>query len=127
MSKQKTVLIVDDEVAFLESAEIALKGQYLCRTARSGEECLQEVDKEKPDLILLDVMMSDIFDGLETAKKLKSQPATKGIPIILLTSVNQSVDIRSQMDDANFPREKWLDKPVKADVIKAEVEKLIGK
>ncbi len=126
MAIQKTVLLVDDDVDFLKANEMALGKTYRCQTARSGKECLAALLKTKPDLIVMDVMMEDLCDGLETAKKVKSGKETAGIPIIMLTSVNNSFDYRTQVGDDYFPRDKWLDKPVKPEVLLREVKALIG-
>ncbi len=126
MEPSKNVLIVDDDEDFLISTSTIIKGRYAVRTAKSGGECLSEVNVRRPDLIIMDVMMSDVTDGLETAKKLKGDEATRAIPIIMLTSVNDHFDIHSEVGNEYYPRDRWLDKPVDADTLLAAVEELIG-
>jgi CheY-like chemotaxis protein len=127
MSARKKVLVVDDDPDFIAIASSALKKEYDIVTATSGEECRAAALKEKPDAIVLDVVMADLTDGLETAKALKEDPATKAIPIVMLTSVNQSYDYRSQVDDSYFPRDRWLDKPVKPEVLLKTVGEVLKK
>lgn len=125
MAQEKTVLIVDDEADMREIVLEALKDQYRCLTANSGDRCLEIVKQTRPDLIVMDVMMNGLLDGLDTAKKLKDAPDTKAIPIIMLTGMNQSLDYQSQMAD-DFARDKWLDKPVNPKVLLEEVDKLLS-
>jgi CheY-like chemotaxis protein len=122
----KTVLVVDDDADLRQQMAAALGGRYEVVTAASGKECLQTVARKRPDCVVMDVMMDDLTDGLETAKKLKEDKATAAIPVILLTSVNKSYDYRSQADAGLFPHDKWLDKPVKAEKLLKEVAALIG-
>jgi CheY-like chemotaxis protein len=74
----------------------------------------------------MDVVMDNLLDGLETAKKLSKDAATKDIPIILLTSLNEYMDVNAIVDVGYFPKDRWLDKPVKAEKLLEAVGKLIG-
>ena len=123
---KKMVLVVDDDADMRKLMEVALQGTYRVVSATSGKECLLAVAKERPACIVMDVMMDDLTDGLETAKKLKEEKNTKDIPIIMLTGVNESYDYRSQIDANFFPHDTWLDKPVKADKLLKEVKARIG-
>ncbi len=122
----KTILVVDDDADIRAQMEKILQPHYRVITAASGKECLQNVAKALPDCIVMDVMMDDLTDGLETAKKLKDAYKTRKIPIILLTSVNESYDYRSQVDAGYFPHNCWMDKPVKADRLLKEIAALVG-
>ena len=126
MKTKKTVLVVDDDMDILKQIDAALRGTYTVVTASSGQECIQHVKKARPDCIVMDVMMHELCEGLETAKALKAAQDTAGIPIIMLTSVNESYDYRSQTDANYFPHDTWLDKPVKPQKLLAEVSRLIG-
>jgi CheY-like chemotaxis protein len=126
MSTRKTVLVVDDDQDYIEFAQAALKAEYEILTANSGKECLDMVAKRRPDAIVLDVIMSHLVDGLDTAKALKENAATRDIPIVMLTSVNQHFDYTTQIDDSYFPRDRWLDKPVKPEVLLKTVQELIA-
>ncbi len=88
----KTVLVVDDEPEVLKTAELNLTASgFRTLTAASGSECLALVQQEKPDLIVLDILMPGL-DGLEVAGRLKAQPATADIPIVFLTAMTQERD-----------------------------------
>jgi CheY-like chemotaxis protein len=123
---KKQVLVVDDDADIRGQLKGMLDARYIVLQAASGKECLKCVDKFRPDCIVMDVMMDDVCDGLETAKKLKETKETSGIPVILLTSVNKSFDYRSQTDAAYFPHDVWIDKPVKAEKLLSEVARLVG-
>ena len=81
----KTVLIVDDNREIIDVIGSMLAfGGYATRAATSGEECLQELKSAIPDLILLDIGMEPL-NGWETLQRIKKNPATQGIPVIMLT------------------------------------------
>lgn len=81
----RRVLLVDDQSAFLEIGRHLLRTQgYEVMTATSGGEALRVVRATRPDVIVLDVTMPDL-DGLETCRRLKTNPATSAIPVVLLT------------------------------------------
>lgn len=124
--KRKLVLVVDDDADLRKQMGAILEKQYGVTLAASGKECLQSVARERPDCIVMDVIMDDLTDGLETARKLKEDARTKDIPILMLTSVNQSYDYRSQVDANFFPHDCWMDKPVKAERLLREVASRIG-
>ena len=123
---KKMVLVVDDDADMRKLMEATLQATYRVVSASSGKECILAVAKEKPACIVMDVMMDGITDGLETAKLLKEEKMTKDIPIIMLTSVNESYDYRSQVDANYFPHDTWLDKPVKPARLLMEVAARIG-
>ena len=88
-----TILVVDDDPKVVRVVEINLAQEgYQIRTAADGEEALAAVARERPDLVLLDVMMPRM-DGFEALKRLKADPATAEIPIIMLTARAQDEDV----------------------------------
>ena len=89
MNNQK-ILIVDDEKLILISTRIVLESVgYNVLTAASGEEAIRSAREQIPGLILLDIMMPGI-DGWETLSRLKEDPATKEIPVIIFTAREHS-------------------------------------
>jgi CheY-like chemotaxis protein len=89
----KRILVVDNEPYIQEVAKICLESvaDWQVLTVGSGQDCLRVSEAEQPDAILLDVMMPDM-DGPTTFKKLQTNPATRSIPVILLTAKVQSTD-----------------------------------
>lgn len=87
------ILIVDDVMSNVLLLKVLLTNEkFTIATASNGRQALEQVDKENPDLILLDVMMPDL-SGFEVAQQLKANPATAEIPIIFLTVLNSTADI----------------------------------
>ena len=88
----KKILIADDRYEVVELVKATLEGEdYQVIDASDGREALEKTREDKPDLILLDIIMSKM-DGFEVLKNLKSDPKTKDIPIIMLTAKGQKVD-----------------------------------
>jgi signal transduction histidine kinase len=103
------VLIVDDERRNAELLKVLLTPEgYTLLTATNGEDALGLLAAQKPDLILLDVMMPGM-DGYEVATKIKQNPATNNIPIIMLTALD---DRNARMLGLNAGAEDFLTKPV---------------
>lgn len=87
------IMLVDDEPDILFVEKIILeKAGYEIIEANSGEECLEKLKTEKPDMILLDVMMPGI-NGWETCKRIKENESTKDIPVIMVTVKSSDEDM----------------------------------
>ena len=87
------ILIVDDVMSNVLVLKVLLTNEkFAIATASNGRQALEQVEKENPDLVLLDVMMPDM-SGFEVAQHLKSNPNTADIPIIFLTALNSTADI----------------------------------
>ncbi|MBW4564096.1 MAG: response regulator [Mojavia pulchra JT2-VF2] len=91
----KRILVIDNEQYIQEVAKICLEtvAAWEVVTANSGQEGIIQAEVCQPDAILLDVMMPDM-DGITTFEKLQANPATKAIPVILLTAKIQASDRR---------------------------------
>jgi two-component system alkaline phosphatase synthesis response regulator PhoP len=89
----KRVLVVDDERHIVRLIQVNLEREgYQVLTAFDGKDGLQKVKTEKPDLVVLDVMMP-YMDGFEVLKSMKADPQTAGIPVIMLTAKAQDADV----------------------------------
>jgi two-component system alkaline phosphatase synthesis response regulator PhoP len=114
MSEKKKVLLVDVDPDFVEAVKVIVEtGGYEVRVAYDGQEGLEAVAEEKPDLIVLDVMMP-VMNGHEACAKLKADPATSKIPIILLTAVAERVTTSTytHRDMLESEAEDYMPKPV---------------
>ncbi|MGD0525112.1 MAG: response regulator [Polyangiaceae bacterium] len=117
-----TVLIVDDERANRALLEVMLAPEgYALRTAASGEEALALIEREPPDLILLDIMMPGM-DGFEVAAAVRARPATKHVPIIMVTALE---DRQARLRGLVAGAEDFVSKPVDRAELIARVKNLI--
>jgi CheY-like chemotaxis protein len=93
MEKNKTVMVVDDNPDIVTIVKTILEGKgYGVQSAYSGQEVFNLLKEQKPDLIVLDIMMPQM-DGLEVLTRLKGEPSTATIPVILLTAKVQYEDV----------------------------------
>jgi CheY-like chemotaxis protein len=122
----KTVLVVDDDPVFVDAVTAILQTRYGTRTASNGKEALERVEEERPDLIILDVMMDYMSEGFDVARKLRTNQETASIPIIMLTGVDQMYNYRMEVDESWVPCDRYFEKPIAPDKLLAEVEALIG-
>lgn len=107
--KTPVVLVVDDNIQNLELLQVYLE-DVDCQTipARDGPEALEIIAKDPPDLILLDVMMPKM-SGFEVCKRIKNDPKTSDIPVIMVTALNEFGDIERAIDSGT---DDFLSKPV---------------
>jgi two-component system, OmpR family, alkaline phosphatase synthesis response regulator PhoP len=125
---ESKILVVDDDVDFQEATKNLLEAKgYIVVTASNGEEGYQKAKAEKPDLMLLDVMMANDSDGFDTARKLKEDPATKDIAIIMITGIRKAkgLPFSFEPDPDWLPVRAVLEKPVKPDELLKMVQKAI--
>ena len=89
----KKILIVDDQLEVRELVEITLRSEdYRILQAETGEDAIKTAKAEKPDLIIMDIMMSGEIDGIEATRIIKQDPETKECPVIMLTAMGQEAD-----------------------------------
>jgi len=120
----KKILIIDDEEDFCYFAKKNLEAisNYEIITANKGKKGIQIARKEKPDLILLDIMMPGI-DGFEVLKRLKANEKTLNIPVIMLTAKDED---ESKIKAAGLYCEDYLVKPVEKLVLRAKIQKVLS-
>ena len=130
MEKAK-ILIVDDDLDLANAMQAILESRdYTVVIASDKTGGMELVRTEKPDLLILDVIMSTWSDGFDMARELKSQSELKDMPILMLTGVKDvtGIDFKSSAGDPTWlPVEGFLDKPVESETLLAEVEKILSK
>lgn len=126
--KKKKILLVDDDLDFLEMHSAVLENRgYQVVTARSSQECLEKLDTIRPDVIVLDVMMERFDSGFIASRKIKEKHP--GIRVILLTSIGNQTGLEFSSNDDILKEtgaDILLDKPVSPKVFIEEIEKLAG-
>lgn len=113
----KKILVIDDDESIIEVIQLVLEGEGYCVQASMDSNLLPLFKKEKPDLILLDVLLSGA-DGRDICKQLKSNPKTAHIPVIMLSAHS---DVDQVADDGGA--DDFLEKPFDVDALIAIVEK----
>jgi CheY-like chemotaxis protein len=123
------IMVVDDDPAIRDSLQTILESrQYTVITAADRTEGMDKIKAEKPNLLILDIMMSSWLDGLDMSKKLKKDPEFSEMPIVMLTGVKERTifDFRPHEGGPHWCSvDAYLDKPVAPDVLLAEVAKLL--
>jgi two-component system alkaline phosphatase synthesis response regulator PhoP len=129
MEKRAKILLVDDDADFIETTKIVLESKpYEIIIASDGDEGLRKAREEKPDLILMDVIMP-VKDGFTAAEQLKKDPQLSKIPTLMLTAFatkgrETSIPVSRGME---LETEDYIDKPVSPDELLARVEKHLKK
>ena len=123
MVAQPTILLVDDDPVFVDAMTAVLSKRYNTRSAADGEEAMASLIEDRPDLILLDVMLTYPSEGYDLAATLKKNPETSDIPIIMLTGVNRVFEIRSSMEKSWVDVESFQTKPPDFDKLFEAIEK----
>ena len=127
MKNKKKILIVDDDADFVEMNRIVLENEgYEIITAFNAEEGLKKAFHDLPDLIILDVMMGKMTDGFFATYDLRKKESTKNIPILMITSVNETVPYTFEPDDQYLPVDQFLDKPVKPEDLIRKVKDMLA-
>lgn len=117
---------MDDDAVFRDAVSAVLETRFDVRVAANGGEALDQVRRQAPDLIVLDVMLDYLSEGFDIARRLRSDPAWAAIPILMLTGVDQTYDYRMEVDEAWVPCERYLEKPVEPERLLLEIEALVG-
>jgi len=128
ISKAK-ILLIDDDPDFVEATKLILENKpYEVIIASDGNEGIAKAKKEKPDLIILDIIMP-VKDGFVAAEELKKDPELKKIPVIMLTSFSEKVSETplSRGQGLMLDTEDYIDKPVTPQELLNRVEKLLKK
>jgi len=127
MDKRAKILLIDDDIDFLESTKTVLEGNlYEVIMAHEGEEGLQKAGEDNPDLILLDIVMP-VKDGFTAAEQLKKDPQLSKIPVIMLTAFS------SKGQETSIPRsrgftleaEDYIEKPVTPEELISRVQRYL--
>ncbi len=129
MEKRAKILLVDDDADFVEATKVILESKpYEVIVASDGEEGLRKARQEKPDLILLDIIMP-VKDGFTAAEQLKKDPQLSKIPTLMLTGFAIKGTETSIPVSRGFAleTEDYIDKPVSPEELLARVEKHLKK
>ncbi len=128
MSSGNTVLLVDDDGDFVEMNRVLLEENgYVVRTAFNGKQCLEMVAADKPDLIILDMMMENRNEGFDLSRELRNSEYTKDIPLVMITSVHETIPFRIEPDRTWLPVDALIEKPVDPALLLSVVARILKK
>jgi CheY-like chemotaxis protein len=117
MDRQPRILIVDDDTDFVAATKKILEGNdYVVEASPSTREARRRIEANRPDLILLDVMMERMNDGFTFCHELKHHQEYRRIPIIIISSITEKTGLKfsPETDGEYLEAQAFLDKPVKA-------------
>jgi len=123
------ILCIDDDRDVIEFLTLTLKAAgHQVISAPDGASGFVKAKEEKPDLILLDVMMANTTEGVKTAFDLRAEKATRYIPILMLTSINQEFGnaFKLQADSSSLPVDDFVEKPIPAKTLLEKTAKLLA-
>jgi DNA-binding response OmpR family regulator len=129
---KKDILLVDDDLDILDSITVILENSgYSVRTAINGQEALKALTARKPDLLLLDIMMTTDTEGFDLAFDLKNTPEFVNMPVIIMSSFLDKVRESGPESFQHILGEEWpakwlFEKPVNTDKLLAKIEAIIG-
>ncbi len=122
------ILVVDDDPDFVEITRLILKARgYYVETASNGDMALHMMRESSPDLVLLDVMMATVLDGVNVVHTMRADVALRHIPIIMVSSIASSAMADAFPTDEYLPIDTWISKPVQPDDLLSKVARLVGK
>jgi len=125
----KKVLIIDDDIDLVEAMRITLEGAgFTVIDAQDGQKGLEKVKKEKPDLVILDVMMGTQDEGFHIAYALRQNPASADLPIIMVTAIGQETgfSFNKEKDGDFLPVNEFIEKPINPDRLIESVKTSLG-
>lgn len=127
----KNILVVDDDMDLTKSIKAYLETRgYGVRMAHSGTDGMSEIKRERPDLILLDIMMDHDADGFNLAYKLKLDTTYRDIPIVILSGYTDHLKDKSKsfefIMDRDWPAVEEIKKPASLAQIGAAVERVLA-
>jgi Lrp/AsnC family transcriptional regulator, regulator for asnA, asnC and gidA len=123
-----TVLVVDDDPDFVETTRYVLESSGLKVTAAAdGDQALAAMRREQPDLVILDVMMSGVLDGVHASHRIRADQRLKRIPVLMVSSITSSDYAGMFPTDEYLPVDNFVSKPVNPSQLLAEVKRLLGR
>ncbi len=122
----RKIMIIDDDIDLVEAMRITLESDgYQVIDAQEGQKGLEILKKEKPDLLILDVMMGTLDEGFHLAYQIRNDEAIKDIPILMITAVGAQTgfEFDMQRDEDFLPVNEFIEKPVNPQVLLDSVKR----
>jgi twitching motility two-component system response regulator PilG len=121
------ILVVDDDPDFVRINRAILEAEgYQVSEAANGKQALEALRQDKPDLMLLDVMMSTTLEGVDVCREIRVDPDLKDVPIIMVSSIATTEYAPEFPDDEHIPIDTWISKPIQPAVLLKVVKRFVG-
>jgi CheY-like chemotaxis protein len=125
MPKAK-ILVVDDDPDFVEYMRTVLEGNdYRVVSAGNSEQGMLALGREKPDLVVLDVIMSSVLDGLSMSQRMAEDPDLKHVPVVMVTSIANTDYLALFPTDESIHIDAFLTKPIAPAELLRQVDRLL--
>lgn len=119
------ILLVDDDPDFVNITRTVLQSKdHEVKIAANGQQALAAMRAEKPDVVLLDIMMSYILDGVDVTHEMAADEDLKDIPVIMVTSLASTPDADVFPTDEHVSVDGWMSKPIKPEELLAEIDRV---
>lgn len=123
------ILLIDDDPDFLFATGMVLEGEgYEVETASTPEEGIEKVKSVRPDLVVLDVLMPNQYEGFQVAHTIREELGLTELPILMLTAIHgvKRIPYRFAPDDTYLPVDVFMDKPIEPDTLVQTIEEMLG-
>jgi CheY-like chemotaxis protein len=121
------ILVVDDDPDFVEIMRTILEANsYEVVTAANGNQAMAQVKAQRPDLMILDIMMSTVLDGLDVSEQLAQDPDARYMPVIMVSSIAETPYAHVFPMGEQPHMDAWLSKPVDPAALLKKVAELLG-
>ena len=121
------VLVVDDDPDFVKvTSKVLEKAGHEVVSAANGAKALQAMRQDRPNVVLLDIMMAYILDGLDASREMAEDPSLKDIPVIMVTSLTPVKGSGMLPTDEYIPVDEWLSKPVDPETLVARIDEALA-
>jgi len=122
-----TILIIDDDPDFVNATRIVLEKEgYKVERAAGGKEGFQVARKSSPDLVILDVMMDSVLDGVSVSRKMNEDDATRDIPIVMVTSIANTDYADLFPTDEYIHIDAFLSKPIDPEKLIKKIRRILS-
>lgn len=120
------ILVVDDDPDFVEVVRLMLAAEgFDIASANNGEDALASMRVRRPDLVILDLMMRGVLDGLKTGQEMRNNGDLRSVPILMVSSITDTAFSRFLPRGDLLPADNFMTKPIEPAVLVAEVGRLI--
>lgn len=121
-----SILVVDDDPDFVQATRLVLESQGMeVIAAANGDEALNRLQHSRPSLVIMDIMMHGILDGLNASWQIQADPSLKNVPILVVSSIADSDYAEMFPSEGHFPADRFLSKPVAPDKLISEVKRFL--